>query len=171
MFAEGLTYTETITMITVKCCNCGVVFGMTSDLQKRFLNDHDKWFYCPNGHEQHYTGKTDAEKLKEAQTQLAIHREARYKEEREKIAALDKVKKLDAKIKRIHNGVCPCCNRSFENLRRHMETKHPEELKNFIELINKPRVEKTKLPPIGVEKGMVVINKLTTGEKRKLKKK
>jgi hypothetical protein len=22
--------------------------------------------------------------------------------------------------------VCPCCNRSFQNLRRHMATKHPE---------------------------------------------
>jgi hypothetical protein len=27
---------------------------------------------------------------------------------------------------RIGNGVCPCCNRSFTNLRRHMTTKHPE---------------------------------------------
>ena len=27
---------------------------------------------------------------------------------------------------RVKNGVCPCCKRSFENLRQHMETKHPE---------------------------------------------
>ena len=24
------------------------------------------------------------------------------------------------------NGVCPCCNRSFENLRNHMHTQHPD---------------------------------------------
>tara|TARA_Y100000310_G_scaffold338946_1_gene430083 strand:- start:1163 stop:1354 length:192 start_codon:yes stop_codon:yes gene_type:complete len=23
-------------------------------------------------------------------------------------------------------GVCPCCNRTFQNLSRHMETKHPD---------------------------------------------
>lgn len=28
--------------------------------------------------------------------------------------------------KRIANGVCPCCTRSFTNLRRHMATMHPE---------------------------------------------
>ena len=27
---------------------------------------------------------------------------------------------------RIANGVCPCCTRSFQNLQRHIETKHPE---------------------------------------------
>jgi hypothetical protein len=30
------------------------------------------------------------------------------------------------KIKnRVGNGVCPCCDRSFTNLRRHMSTQHP----------------------------------------------
>jgi hypothetical protein len=27
--------------------------------------------------------------------------------------------------KRIQSGVCPCCNRTFENLGRHMKSKHP----------------------------------------------
>jgi len=27
---------------------------------------------------------------------------------------------------RVANGVCPCCKRSFTDLRRHMETKHPK---------------------------------------------
>lgn len=27
--------------------------------------------------------------------------------------------------KRAKAGVCPCCNRSFENLRRHMASQHP----------------------------------------------
>lgn len=26
-------------------------------------------------------------------------------------------------------GVCPCCNRTFEQLGRHMTTKHPEYVK------------------------------------------
>lgn len=28
--------------------------------------------------------------------------------------------------KRVSKGVCPCCNRSFENLKNHMESQHPE---------------------------------------------
>jgi hypothetical protein len=28
--------------------------------------------------------------------------------------------------KRVGHGVCPCCNRSFPDLRRHMESKHPD---------------------------------------------
>lgn len=33
--------------------------------------------------------------------------------------------KLKAQTTRVKNGVCPCCNRSFQNLKRHMNTKHP----------------------------------------------
>ncbi|MFB3077027.1 MAG: hypothetical protein ACE1Y4_03380 [Lysobacterales bacterium] len=31
---------------------------------------------------------------------------------------------------RVARGVCPCCNRSFTNLHRHMESKHPNYLKD-----------------------------------------
>lgn len=27
---------------------------------------------------------------------------------------------------RVKNGVCPCCTRSFHNLREHMKTQHPD---------------------------------------------
>lgn len=27
---------------------------------------------------------------------------------------------------RVSKGVCPCCNRYFKNLHRHMENKHPD---------------------------------------------
>ncbi len=28
--------------------------------------------------------------------------------------------------KRAANGVCPCCNRTFSDLARHMKAKHPD---------------------------------------------
>ena len=28
--------------------------------------------------------------------------------------------------RRVGNGVCPCCNRTFKNLADHMTTKHPD---------------------------------------------
>jgi len=39
---------------------------------------------------------------------------------------LDKTKELKTIKKRIHAGVCPHCNRHFQNVERHMKTKHNE---------------------------------------------
>ena len=30
------------------------------------------------------------------------------------------------KLARVRNGTCPCCQRHFKNLRRHMDNKHPQ---------------------------------------------
>lgn len=54
----------TVTLKAEACCKCGIVFGMSAETMQRRRNDHD-WFYCPNGHAQHYTGKSEAEKLRE----------------------------------------------------------------------------------------------------------
>ena len=36
------------------CCNCGVPFAMTTETYKNY-SDTGKVFFCPNGHQQHYT--------------------------------------------------------------------------------------------------------------------
>ena len=51
------------------CCDCGIPFAITADFQKRRRDDHGL-FYCPAGHGQHYTGKTEAEKQRERADQL-----------------------------------------------------------------------------------------------------
>lgn len=43
------------------CCNCGITFCLTRALYEARLSDH-RLFYCPNGHAQAYTGKTEQEK-------------------------------------------------------------------------------------------------------------
>ncbi len=114
---------------------CGIVFAMTkeaTDLRKR---DHSI-FFCPNGHEQHYSGESDLEKetrlRKEAEQRIlqsqAATNEARHEAEvlKRQIAAgkgqLTRVKN------RIARGVCTCCNRTFQNLANHMKTEHPQGL-------------------------------------------
>ncbi len=57
-------------LIVEECCTCGVPFGITSVLQAELLKSH-KTFHCPSGHAQHYTGKSDAEKLADARAALA----------------------------------------------------------------------------------------------------
>lgn len=100
------------------CCSCGVAFALPARFMLVLRQTHQS-FYCPNGHSQSYTGKSEAERLKEQlQAEQRAHAETidrRYVAEREA-----------AKLKkRIGNGVCPCCTRNFTNLQRHMKTQHP----------------------------------------------
>lgn len=119
-------YVETTWLETETCCNCGVVFAMPADFMRRRRDDHES-FYCPSGHGQHYTGKTEAQRLKselerrESELASARARSNELAEERDRIARSHQRMRT-----RVANGVCPCCNRSFENLRNHMKSQHPE---------------------------------------------
>jgi ATPase subunit of ABC transporter with duplicated ATPase domains len=110
------------------CCNCGVEFASPVIAIRR--ND-GKSFYCPNGHSQSYR-ETEATKL---QKQLDQERQKREQAEREtewakaeartartqETKAKNKLKKV---VTRVNAGVCPHCNRTFQQLARHMQSKH-----------------------------------------------
>lgn len=128
------TYLQTITMITENCCNCGVTFALTkehyNELQKMGIA---KTFYCPNGHPQHYT-KSEATRVREqsniekAQLQAKLDQMARDLRTADFVKSNLEVelKRKNLKLKRVENGMCPCCNRFFKNLSNHMENKHSE---------------------------------------------
>lgn len=112
-------FVGTTEFVVLTCCNCGMQFAMTADFRRRRLDDR-KWFYCPAGHSQVFTGATEAQRLREqlerAQASAAVARRER-----------DQISKAHRRMRqRVANGVCPCCNRSFENLRNHMHTQHPD---------------------------------------------
>lgn len=123
---RGNKITETLIFVLEECCNCGMPLFMPQYLQKRLMNNPGTSFYCPNGHGQHYSGKTESQKRIEALEQQVKEEQAAYN-----IAIncmLDeknKAKKLKQQLNRVHKGVCPCCNRTFVNPQKHMETKHP----------------------------------------------
>ena len=101
----------------VNCCNCGVAFALPSHL-KRTLEETHRLFYCPNGHSQLYSDETEAERLKRELQAKNFELEARTR-------ALYTAQASEARLrKRIEGGVCPCCNRTFQNVARHMATKH-----------------------------------------------
>lgn len=121
-----------VTIIPVDCCNCGVVFGLAEG-HLRQLRQTGEWFYCPNGHRQHYT-ETDADRLRkqlalaERQRDAARANATHFQDQAEATervlrATRGQVTKLR---KRVANGVCPCCNRTFANLARHMAGQHPD---------------------------------------------
>jgi hypothetical protein len=124
---RGNTHVETIGFTMEMCINCGMPFFMPTCHYKRLLANKGETFYCPNGHGQHYAGKTEAEKLKERLEQLEIEKNKREQELQDKwLDALSEKQKIENKLKRVQNGVCPCCNRSFHNLQQHIQNEHPE---------------------------------------------
>jgi hypothetical protein len=112
----------------ITCVNCGLKFGMAKDFWSARLKNRgpNNPFYCPNGHKQWFTGETEVQKLKKENEQLwaVIEREREYRgaADRRTAAARGQVTRMKNRVGR---GVCPCCNRTFENLSRHMTGKHP----------------------------------------------
>lgn len=116
----------TLQLSHFECASCGVVFGLSQNLERNLRETHRN-FFCPNGHTLSFRSKTEADlerdrritaekKLQEANADVAIARAEKAKAE----AALNRTKK------RVSAGVCPCCNRTFSQLRRHMAAKHPD---------------------------------------------
>jgi hypothetical protein len=119
-------YSQDVTLVTVECCNCGIVFAMPQSFSDQLKVSHAN-FYCPNGHPQHYAGKSEAEIARAAWEQEK--REAARLRERAIVAerAQQKAEKAIAKHKkRAAAGLCTCCNRTVSQLAQHMKSKHPD---------------------------------------------
>jgi len=120
------TFVDNERFFVEHCCNCGMAFAMTDAFHERKLKDQT-YFSCPSGHQQHYTGLTEEQKLRkevERKQQMLDAANARAdtsEREREQIAKAHKKMR-----ERVMNGVCPCCNRTFQNLMMHMRSEHPE---------------------------------------------
>lgn len=124
-------------LVIEHCCACSIVFAMPAEFQARAKakpGANGMRFYCPAGHPQYYTGESEADRLRRENNRLKQNQA--YLEDQRRLAAEDAehqrrrangYKGHAARVsKRAKAGICPCCNRSFENLRRHMEGQHPE---------------------------------------------
>lgn len=113
---------------TISCWaheGCGVQFAVPEAIINASRN-YGASFFCPRGHKLSI-GDSENDKLKKQ-----IENEKQRREWAEKNAETARKAeaiargKLKAQSERVKNGVCPCCNRTFQNLMRHMSTKHPE---------------------------------------------
>lgn len=107
----------------MRCGECGVEFHMPTVLYDECKKQGpDKSFYCPNGHRRVFR-EAAADKLTRERDRL---KQQLAQKDDEIAEAKASAGKLERKLKRVSKGVCPCCTRSFTNLHRHMQTKHPE---------------------------------------------
>lgn len=126
------TLTDTVTLATETCFSCAVVFALPAALLKARRQDQGS-FYCPNGHGQHYT-ESEAARLRrelDANKRRAERAEASLCAARDQLDAAERSRSalkgvVTRQKRRAAAGVCPCCNRSFQALSRHMAAKHPD---------------------------------------------
>lgn len=120
---------EELTAVT--CCSCFVVFAMPERMRAKRSNEGGD-FYCPNGHCQHFRKS----RVQELEEQLAREKQLREKADQARSAAVTREQaELEQRLaaeanlarlkKRIKSGVCPCCKRSFRNVKDHIAHKHP----------------------------------------------
>ncbi len=116
-------HTQVLTALT--CWVCGIHFALPEEYERKRAEDGKAW-YCPNGDKISYGPSLVEQERKRAERAeaRAVHeRDQRQAAERSAAAYKGQVTRLKT---RASAGVCPCCNRSFENVRRHMESKHPD---------------------------------------------
>lgn len=115
-----------------KCYRCKEPFVLHPETEAT-LRRSGATFHCPWGHAQHFTEKeSEADTLRRERDRLKqraaqLEDATRAAQERE-LAAERRASAARGQVTRLKNraaaGVCPCCNRTFVNLQRHMASKH-----------------------------------------------
>src|SRR5262249_7933787 len=115
-------------LVQLQCGSCGVWHAIPRVLYEKCRDEGGFW-HCPNGHQRGWgTGTVQAERdrLKQKVAQLNDEvAELRISRATAEGKRLEAEKKLVASKRRAIAGVCPCCSRTFQNVQRHMKTKHP----------------------------------------------
>lgn len=129
MTVDQLVYTGSLVIET--CPTCQIRHGIPSELQQRALErPKDMKVYCPLGHWWWYLGTTMQAKLDQAKADAEFQRrqavKARAEAEAERVRSTAAIAETTRTRKRIAGGACPCCNRTFTNLARHMNGQHPD---------------------------------------------
>jgi viroplasmin and RNaseH domain-containing protein len=128
--------TETVAFRKFECWVCGITFAMTRSWTDQLKEDKET-FFCPKGCRLAFgESKKDKEIRELKETIDRKNRSIMAKDESMRHAweetAIEKRRhsatkgQLTKTKKRAAKGVCPCCNRQFVNMQRHMENKHPD---------------------------------------------
>jgi len=119
-----MTYSETL---VVTHCWCGIALAIPENLERWARDESGRDVYCPLGHPFVFSDSF-REKLKRERRAHEATKDLLRTEERSHRATRGQLTKAKKQVHRAEHGVCPHCKRSFQNLRRHVESKHPEVL-------------------------------------------
>ncbi len=116
----GQALQVSITLTEMNCGECGGTYAINERYRQQKYDKSGFWTCpyckCSWGYE-----KSQIKKLEE-------ERDAEIRRHQATLARLNQTAaekdKLARKLKRVDRGVCPECNRTFQNLGRHMACKH-----------------------------------------------
>lgn len=115
----ALVYTG---VLVQRRCWCGIHYAIPAELAQTADHNRRQVLFCPLGHE----GVS------------AVHQEREVDRLRREVANQDEDLRVERAShsatrgqltkarKRAAKGVCPCCNRSFVNVARHVAGQHPK---------------------------------------------
>ena len=110
---------------TITCYKCGITFGVP--MQWGEIRQEDgATFWCPNGHSQAFCDSEVAKLTEQLEREKKRCEWAESNRDAAERSAAAYRGHLTRTKKRIGKGVCPCCNRTFQNLTRHMSSEHPD---------------------------------------------
>jgi len=118
--------TLVISAVELTCYKCGVPFTVPMHWRDTRMEDKET-FWCPNGHPQAFVDSPILRENRDLKAKLAREEQTRRGLETRVAGLRSQNGKLTAQVKRATAGVCPYCNRTFQNVARHMHTKHPED--------------------------------------------
>lgn len=133
-----LVAAETVKLTTINCGECGGTYALNT----RYVNQKQTnggYWNCPYckcswgyGDQSENARLKKELELERKRKEWAQKDAERAKEQRDAAQYRERAQKAaKTRIKnRIAKGVCPCCNRTFSDLSRHMSTKHPEYAKS-----------------------------------------
>lgn len=138
---QTISISSTERLVTVRCW-CGTWHAIPESLRHIQLKaqdaGRDHFVHCPLGHQYAPAGKSQLQLEKERAAREAAQLRSRldYQEtetriQRERAEQLEKRRRAEKAAKtrlknRVARGVCPCCNRHFDNLQRHIQHQHPD---------------------------------------------
>ena len=119
-------------VLIVLRCWCGIQHAVPEALRQEQLRQHNAGksppgIHCPLGHKHQPAGPSEAERLRCSLSAERARHDQTKAELRETEARRRAEKAAKTRLqKRVANGICPCCKRTFKDLARHMKNKHPE---------------------------------------------
>ena len=128
---ECTKFDATVEMHVVQC-QCGGTYALVNRYVQAKREEGGYWT-CPYCQSSWGYGKSENARLKEAvataekNAQFWRDRKAAVEQEKEHERAIANSLRghLTLVRRRVANGVCPCCNRHFSNVERHMKGQHP----------------------------------------------
>lgn len=116
-----------IELTTINCGECGGSYAINERYRQQRYEEGNGW-NCPYcrvswGYFENNRHKKLKRELADA-TRRADQHAVEAREARQRASQISR--SYQRVRERVRNGVCPCCNRTFENLARHMSTKHPD---------------------------------------------